>query len=200
MEKFKKSRNQFSVFNEDNFIFELSSKQKTCQKRKKRTLKVKKSKPHSFQTDFIEKMANKMEQIKSLISTLSSAELAELSVELRQTKRDKITEMSSEVVDSNPYSRLMALKRMGIVENYEKIREYSVAIVGIGGVGSVTAEMLTRCGIGKLIMFDYDKVELANMNRLFFQPHQAGKGTFFGTGVVWGPNYNFWDEVKTDFQ
>ena len=77
--------------------------------------------------------------------------------------------MSSEVVDSNPYSRLMALKRMGIVDNYEKIRELSVAVVGVGGVGSVTSEMLTRCGIGKLILFDYDKVELANMNRLFFQ-------------------------------
>ena len=49
-----------------------------------------------------------------------------------------------------------------------------MAIVGIGGVGSVTAEMLTRCGIGKLILFDYDKVEMANMNRLFFQPHQSG--------------------------
>merc|ERR1719228_509157 len=88
--------------------------------------------------------------------------------------RTKITAMSGEVVDSNPYSRLMALKRMGIVENYEKIRDYSVAVVGVGGVGSVTAEMLTRCGIGKLVLFDYDKVELANMNRLFFQPHQAG--------------------------
>ncbi|XP_032528778.2 ubiquitin-like modifier-activating enzyme 5 isoform X1 [Danaus plexippus] len=88
--------------------------------------------------------------------------------------RQKIEVMSSEVVDSNPYSRLMALKRMGIVNNYEKIREMSVAVVGVGGVGSVTAEMLTRCGIGKLILFDYDKVELANMNRLFFQPHQAG--------------------------
>lgn len=83
--------------------------------------------------------------------------------------RAKIAQMSSEVVDSNPYSRLMALKRMGIVDNYEKIRELCVAVVGIGGVGSVTAEMLTRCGIGKLILFDYDKVELANMNRLFFQ-------------------------------
>ncbi|CAG2120271.1 unnamed protein product [Medioppia subpectinata] len=82
--------------------------------------------------------------------------------------------MSDEVVDSNPYSRLMALKRMGIVDNYEKIRDFSVAIVGIGGVGSVTAEMLTRCGIGKLLLFDYDKVELANMNRLFFQPYQSG--------------------------
>jgi len=31
----------------------------------------------------------------------------------------KIMQMSAEVVDSNPYSRLMALKRMGVVENYE---------------------------------------------------------------------------------
>ena len=37
--------------------------------------------------------------------------------------------MSGEVVDSNPYSRLMALKRMGIVNNYEEIRNFSVAIV-----------------------------------------------------------------------
>ena len=79
----------------------------------------------------------------------------------------------------NFLSRLMALKRMGVVKNYEvlnlmtfiftqfsqKIRDYSVIIVGVGGVGSVVAEMLTRCGIGKLILYDYDTVELANMNR-----------------------------------
>ena len=81
---------------------------------------------------------------------------------------------------------------MGIVNNYEDIRNKTVAVVGVGGVGSgknffswislgpwiyfiVTAEMLTRCGIGKLILFDYDKVEMANMNRLFFQPHQSGQ-------------------------
>jgi ubiquitin-like modifier-activating enzyme 5 len=79
-----------------------------------------------------------------------------------------------EVRDDNPYSRLMALKRMGVVKDYEKIRTYCVLIVGVGGVGSVVAEMLTRCGIGKLILFDYDKVELANMNRLFFRPEQSG--------------------------
>ncbi|CAL5373007.1 unnamed protein product [Camellia sinensis] len=89
-------------------------------------------------------------------------------------RRLKVKDMSAEVVDSNPYSRLMALQRMGIVENYERIREFSVAIVGIGGVGSVAAEMLTRCGIGRLLLYDYDKVELANMNRLFFRPEQVG--------------------------
>lgn len=41
---------------------------------------------------------------------------------------------------------------MGVVDNYENIREKSVVIVGVGGVGSVTAEMLTRCGIGKVIV------------------------------------------------
>jgi ubiquitin-like modifier-activating enzyme 5 len=89
-------------------------------------------------------------------------------------RRSKVKELSSEVVDSNPYSRLMALQRMGIVDNYERIREFSVAIVGIGGVGSVAAEMLTRCGIGRLLLYDYDTVELANMNRLFFRPDQVG--------------------------
>jgi ubiquitin-like modifier-activating enzyme 5 len=68
----------------------------------------------------------------------------------------------------------MALQKMGIVEDYEKIRECSCIVVGVGGVGSVCAEMLVRCGIGKLILYDYDKVELANMNRLFYTPDQIG--------------------------
>ncbi|CAK9158768.1 unnamed protein product [Ilex paraguariensis] len=89
-------------------------------------------------------------------------------------RRSKVKDMSAEVVDSNPYSRLMALQRMGIVDNYERIRDFSVAIVGIGGVGSVAAEMLTRCGIGRLLLYDYDSLELANMNRLFFRPEQVG--------------------------
>lgn len=33
--------------------------------------------------------------------------------------RQRIDEMSAEVVDTNPYSRLMALKRMGIVDDYQ---------------------------------------------------------------------------------
>ena len=88
--------------------------------------------------------------------------------------RTKVDKMSAEVKDDNPYSRLMALQRMGIVQEYEKVREKTVAVVGVGGVGSVAAEMLTRCGIGRLLLYDYDSVELANMNRLFFRPEQAG--------------------------
>lgn len=47
-------------------------------------------------------------------------------------------------------SRLMALKRMGIVSDYERIRNFTAMIVGVGGIGSVAAEMLTRCGVGKV--------------------------------------------------
>lgn len=108
----------------------------------------------------------------SVLSSKLQSALKSVSTQPRQ--RQTVDKMSDIVVDTNPYSRLMALQRMGIVENYEKIRDCTVAIVGIGGVGSVAAEMLTRCGIGRLLLYDYDKVELANMNRLFFRPEQCG--------------------------
>jgi ubiquitin-like modifier-activating enzyme 5 len=66
--------------------------------------------------------------------------------------RGKIDKMSAEVVDSNPYSRLMALQRMGIVENYEKIREKTVSGVltgvvraGEGGGEVLSATQLAGC-------------------------------------------------------
>jgi hypothetical protein len=52
-----------------------------------------------------------------------TARVKELEAKLQAVgpRRERIAQMSSEVVDSNPYSRLMALKRMGIVDNYEVI-------------------------------------------------------------------------------
>ena len=44
----------------------------------------------------------------------------------RTVGRAPIAAMSAEVVDSNPYSRLMALQRMGIVKDYERIRDKTV--------------------------------------------------------------------------
>jgi len=119
-------------------------------------------------------MENKIAALEAKVKELTfQLEEKERIQKSERKKREKVQEMSAEVVDSNPYSRLMALKRMGIVENYERIRHYSVVVVGLGGIGSVAAEMLTRCGVGKLLLFDYDTVEIANMNRLFFRPDQA---------------------------
>lgn len=87
---------------------------------------------------------------------------------------DKYENSKNVVKDDNPYSRLFALKKMGVVDNYEDFASKAIIIIGVGGVGSVLAEMLVRCGIGKLILYDYDRVELANMNRLFYTPDQVG--------------------------
>lgn len=72
------------------------------------------------------------------------------------------------------FSRLDALSKLNVVKDYSRVRSKTVVIVGVGGVGSVAAEMLVRCGVKKLILFDYDRVELANMNRMFFTPAQVG--------------------------
>jgi ubiquitin-like modifier-activating enzyme 5 len=51
------------------------------------------------------------------------------------SSRPKEASMSAEVRDDNPYSRLMALQRMGVVKDYERIRSFSIVVVGMGGIG-----------------------------------------------------------------
>lgn len=50
-------------------------------------------------------------------------------------------------------------------EGIEKLAKSTVAIFGIGGVGSYAAEALCRCGIGRLVLIDYDDICLTNINR-----------------------------------
>lgn len=50
-------------------------------------------------------------------------------------------------------------------EGIEKLKKSTVAIFGIGGVGSYAAEALCRCGIGKLVLIDYDDICITNINR-----------------------------------
>ena len=50
-------------------------------------------------------------------------------------------------------------------ENFSKLQNSTVAIFGIGGVGSFTAEALARSGIGHLILIDKDNIDITNINR-----------------------------------
>lgn len=50
-------------------------------------------------------------------------------------------------------------------EDYLKLRQKTVLIVGVGGVGSHAAEALARMGIGRLILVDFDDLALSNSNR-----------------------------------
>ena len=50
-------------------------------------------------------------------------------------------------------------------DGLEKLVGKSVLIVGIGGVGGYVAEMLARCGIGRVGIMDFDVVDISNINR-----------------------------------
>ena len=50
-------------------------------------------------------------------------------------------------------------------EGLEKLKNSSVAVLGIGGVGSFSAEALARTGIGRIILVDKDVVDITNVNR-----------------------------------
>ncbi len=50
-------------------------------------------------------------------------------------------------------------------EAFEKLKKGKVAIFGVGGVGSFATEALARAGIGRIDIFDGDKVDITNINR-----------------------------------
>ena len=50
-------------------------------------------------------------------------------------------------------------------EKYENVKNLSVLVLGVGGVGGYVVESLARCGISKIILVDYDTVDITNINR-----------------------------------
>ena len=55
-----------------------------------------------------------------------------------------------------------------------KISSTTVGICGLGGLGSNIAIVLARAGIGKLILIDFDKVDITNLHRQQYKVSQVG--------------------------
>lgn len=51
------------------------------------------------------------------------------------------------------------------ISNIEKIKSKKILVLGVGGVGSYVTEALVRSGITKIIIVDYDIVDITNLNR-----------------------------------
>ncbi len=51
------------------------------------------------------------------------------------------------------------------LENQHKLKQFNVAVFGLGGVGGFCAEMLVRAGIENLTLVDFDIVSKSNINR-----------------------------------
>lgn len=58
---------------------------------------------------------------------------------------------------------------------HEKLKSSTVAIFGLGGLGSNIANALARVGVGKLILIDFDVVEPSNLNRQAYEIADLGK-------------------------
>lgn len=50
-------------------------------------------------------------------------------------------------------------------QGLDKLKNSTVAVFGLGGVGSFAAEALCRAGIGRLVIVDFDDICLTNVNR-----------------------------------
>jgi len=57
----------------------------------------------------------------------------------------------------------------------KKLKESSVGIAGLGGLGSNAAIALARAGIGRLVLVDFDKIEESNLTRQYYFLDQIGK-------------------------
>ena len=67
-----------------------------------------------------------------------------------------------------PFSRTQLL--LG-EDAMDKLRNATVAVFGLGGVGGYTVEALARSGVGSLELIDHDTISLTNINRQILATH-----------------------------
>ncbi len=68
-----------------------------------------------------------------------------------------------------------ALSKRHGQELQNKLLSATVAICGLGGLGSNIAIILARAGVGKLILIDFDRVDITNLHRQQYKADQIGR-------------------------
>ena len=68
----------------------------------------------------------------------------------------------------------MLTRQMPLVseEEQEKFKNAKVTVIGCGGIGGLTIEMLARMGVGELVLVDEDAFDLSNLNRQILSTHE----------------------------
>ena len=62
-------------------------------------------------------------------------------------------------------------------EAQEKFSNAAVGIAGLGGLGSNIAFFLARLGIGRLVLADFDRVDVTNLNRQQYRVAEIGRAS-----------------------
>ena len=67
----------------------------------------------------------------------------------------------------------MLTRQMPLVSEDEqkKFRNARITVIGCGGIGGLTIEMLARMGVGELVLVDEDVFDLTNLNRQTLSTH-----------------------------
>ena len=60
-------------------------------------------------------------------------------------------------------------------ELHKRFSSATVAVCGLGGLGSNIAIALARAGIGKLLLIDFDRVDITNLHRQQYKADQIGQ-------------------------
>ncbi|MBS3134399.1 HesA/MoeB/ThiF family protein [Candidatus Woesearchaeota archaeon] len=82
--------------------------------------------------------------------------------------------MADKIVGKSRYSRNITLRIIG-EEGQKTLRKKTVSIVGLGAIGTVVAELLSRLGVN-LILIDNDKIDISNLQRqLIYNENDIGK-------------------------
>jgi sulfur carrier protein ThiS adenylyltransferase len=66
------------------------------------------------------------------------------------------------------------IQKMRFSDIKAHLRKFRVGIAGAGGLGSNCAVALAKCGVGTLVISDYDLIEEANLYRQYYFTDQVG--------------------------
>ncbi len=69
------------------------------------------------------------------------------------------------LLESDYLDRFSGIGRLYGFDALNRLRGAHVAVIGVGGVGTWTAEALARTGVGRLTLIDLDEVCITNVNR-----------------------------------
>ncbi len=75
-------------------------------------------------------------------------------------------------IDKNDFNAKFTSKNSPLIS--ENIKQITIGIAGCGGLGSNAAIALVRAGIQNIVIVDYDKVEISNLNRQQFILEDVG--------------------------
>lgn len=92
----------------------------------------------------------------------------ELRIDKSEIQNDMKTRISREALEAAFDARFPK-------EIQEKLRGARVAVAGLGGLGSNIALMLARSGVGKLLLVDFDVVDVTNLNRQMYFIRHLGR-------------------------